>query len=115
MTSIQQEKPDLENSGPQEHPIVERPNIDGIRKWHGYNYQWGQKEMEWMADFIEHLEAQLTFDQERNMDLHKCQAMNRTLLNEVHQAKAIIEGLTAERDRAEDQLKEADLATYPGH
>ena len=42
---------------PDERPIVERPNIEEIRRWHGYNYRWGQEDMEHMADYIEQLEA----------------------------------------------------------
>ena len=58
-----------------------------------------------ITDYIIYLEGQVSFDQARNMELHEAQALNRTLLDECHQAKAIIEGLTAERDRAEAALK----------
>ena len=88
----------------QEHPIVERPEPPESRKFAQFPGQWA---MDAWA-YIEWLEGRLSFDQERNMDLHKCQDTNRALLNELHQAKAIIEGLTAERDRAEQFAKDIE-------
>lgn len=44
---------------PDEHPIVERPSLKAIRMWHGYNYQWNQRQMETLADYIEFLEREL--------------------------------------------------------
>lgn len=82
-----------------EHPIVERPDW-----FFDLAYPGGSK-MPMVKRYIEQLEGQLSFDQERNMELHECQETNRTILNELHQAQAIIEGLTAERDRAEADLK----------
>lgn len=54
----------------QNHPIVERPSLKAIRMWHGYNYQWNQKQMETLADYIEHLEHNLKMTEEALSDAH---------------------------------------------
>jgi len=61
------------------HPIVERPNIEEIRRWHGFNFMWNQEDMEHMADYIKYLEMELKlckaskgpFKKITNMDVQK--------------------------------------------
>jgi hypothetical protein len=70
-----------------------------------------KKEMRIIREYIEHLEA------ERDRWKGHCadaMASIHILEDNLHQAKAIIEGLTAERDRAERALKRAVEGGFNG-
>lgn len=89
--------------GPRERPIVERPKCLDNQG----DYWYGHMKRD-VVRYVEHLEARIIQEAGRNA----------ALINEILQAKAIIEGLTHERDMAEKALSDAHTrleAIYEEH